>query len=148
MTDPCLGSSRHRKTHFLAKAILCLAKARKEIGEPLRVGVMAFTHAAIENLLAEIAHTMDFGLKEILLKKLKRVSTPRGEGLDVMGEAEIEILTGEDLWIVGGTVYSFEKVYKSGRLPGVDLLIVDGASQMKFGELALGINALARLAGS
>ncbi|MBE0669050.1 MAG: AAA family ATPase [Anaerolineales bacterium] len=134
------------KTHFLAKAVLSLAKARKEIGEPLRVGIMAFTHAAIENLLAEITgHAMDFGLQEILLKKLKRISTPRGEGLEIMGEAEVGILTGEDLWIVGGTVYSFEKVYKSGRLPGVDLLIVDEASQMKFGELALGINALAKV---
>jgi hypothetical protein len=132
------------KTHFLAKAILSLAKARKEIGEPLRVGIMAFTHAAIENLLAEITgHAMDFGLQKILLKKLKRISTPRGEGLDVMGEDEVEVLRCEDLWIAGGTVYSFAKVYKTDRLPGVDLLIVDEASQMKFGELALGINALA-----
>ena len=42
------------KTYFLARALLCLAEAYWRTNAVLRVGVTAFTHAAIENLLLEI----------------------------------------------------------------------------------------------
>ena len=43
------------KTYFLARALLCLAEAYWQADSVLRVGVTAFTHAAIENLLLAIA---------------------------------------------------------------------------------------------
>ena len=43
------------KTHFLASTILGLAAAHARAGQPFRVLVTAFTHAAIENLLRKIA---------------------------------------------------------------------------------------------
>jgi hypothetical protein len=43
------------KTHFLASAIVGLAAAHARAGLPFRVLVTAFTHAAIENLLRQLA---------------------------------------------------------------------------------------------
>jgi DNA replication ATP-dependent helicase Dna2 len=124
------------KTHFLAKAILSLTKARKEVGKGLRVAVTAFTHAAIENLLAEIQeHISAFDLDDSLaLYKLKHVSTPRGRGLKVLDERGVRSVFGNEFLVVGGTVYSFFKAEVEGEFP---LLIVDEASQMKFGEFAI-----------
>ena len=48
---------------------------------------------------------------------------------------------GEDFLIVGGTVYSFNKAGVDNQFP---VLIVDEASQMKFGELALGMKPLSK----
>ncbi len=129
------------KTYFLAKSILSLAKTRKEIGKGLRVALTAFTHAAVENLLAEIMeHIADFGLENSLaLYKLKHVSTPRGRGLEVLGEKEVEEVIDTQLIVIGGTVYSFYKADVEGLFP---LLIIDEASQMKIGEFALGSTPL------
>jgi hypothetical protein len=125
------------KTHFLAKAVLSLARARKLAGKGLRVAITAFTHAAIENLLAEINEcAAEFRLgKSLALYKLKHTSTPRGRGLRVLEERALREHLADELLVVGGTVYSFAKAAVEGEFP---LLIVDEASQMKFGELAIG----------
>lgn len=130
------------KTHFLAKAILSLAKTRKTKGLGLQVAVAAFTHAAIENILAEVQEQVAlFGLKEGLsLYKLKYVSTPRGQGLEVVEERALSDVMQEDLLVVGGTVYSFAKADVGSLFP---LLIIDEASQMKIGEFALALSPLA-----
>lgn len=124
------------KTHFLAKAILSLARARKKAGKGLRVAITAFTHAAIENLLAEIEEHIDiFGLKQSLaLYKLKHISTPRGRTLEVLDERGVREVLDTEFIVIGGTVYSFFKADVEGEFP---LVIIDEASQMKFGELAL-----------
>ena len=46
------------KTHFLASTILALDSAHAKSGQPFRVLVTAFTHAAIENLLRKIAESL------------------------------------------------------------------------------------------
>lgn len=132
------------KTHFLAKAILSLAKARKTKGLGLQVAVTAFTHAAIENILAEVKEQIaNFGLeKDLSLYKLKHASTPRGQGLEVIEEKALPNVMQEDLLVVGGTVYSFAKVDVGGFFP---LLIIDEASQMKIGEFALALTPLSAL---
>lgn len=129
------------KTHFLAKAILSLAKARKTQGQDLKVAVAAFTHAAIENILAEIQEQVAlFGLaKDLSLFKLKYVSTPRGQGLEVLDENRLLYVLQEELLVVGGTVYSFAKADTDGLFP---MLIIDEASQMKIGEFALALAPL------
>lgn len=130
------------KTHFLAKAILSLAKATQAQGRGLQVAVTAFTHAAIENILGEVQDQVAlFGLKKDLsLYKLKYVSTPRGQGLEVVEERALSAVMQEDLLVVGGTVYSFAKADVGGLFP---LLIIDEASQMKIGEFALALSPLA-----
>ncbi|MDM8537348.1 AAA domain-containing protein [Desulfobacterales bacterium HSG17] len=131
------------KTHFLAKAVLCLARTRKQENRQMKIAITAFTHAAIENLLEEIReNARAFSLaKGMPLYKLKYTSTPRGENLETLGENLLHFEMGEDILIVGGTVYSFNKAGVDNQFP---ILIVDEASQMKFGELALGMKPLAK----
>ncbi|MCP4349085.1 MAG: AAA family ATPase [Desulfobacterales bacterium] len=130
------------KTHFLAKAVLCMAEACKQENRQLRVAITAFTHAAIENLLEEICENIPvFGLKNsVSLFKLKQFSG-HGKSIKVLSEKALYKVMDEDILIVGGTVYSFQKTEIEEEFP---ILIVDEASQMKFGELALGMIPLAR----
>lgn len=104
------------KTHFLASALRGLTQANPR----LRVGVTAFTHAAIDNLLRKLpeAHRIQF--------------KPQATG-EVTAAAARE-LPG----IVGGTVY---QLHKAQRV--VDLLVVDEGSQLKLGEAALALGWLA-----
>lgn len=131
------------KTHFLAKSILCMARLCQDEKRPLRAAVTAFTHAAIENLLEEIrTHMPAFGLeKSLSLFKLKEASTPRGRLLKCLGENDLCYEMDAGLLVAGGTVYSFHKADVEGSFP---ILIVDEASQMKFGELSLAMKPLAR----
>ena len=130
------------KTHFLAKAILSMAKAAKDSGTKFRVAVTAFTHAAIENLLLEIREQAGlFGLnKELDIFKLKYAATSRGKDLTVIAEKGAWSTAG-DICVMGGTIYSFHKTGIAGAFP---MLVVDEASQMKFGELAMAWSVLAR----
>jgi len=131
------------KTYFLARALLCLAEAYWQAGYVLRVGVTAFTHAAIENLLQEIEDVAaQTGLGEFLqVRKLRGIRTPRGEGLGVLSEEEAAALAPEEPMVLGGTVYSLRKAREAG-MGEFDLLVVDEASQMTFGEFALAIPSL------
>ena len=132
------------KTHFLATALLSLIKARRAHGEPIRVGVTAFTHAAIENLLVKIQDSVDeFGLTAALpIYKLKSIRTPGGErSLEVLPHDRAETVVGYPALLLGGTVHSFGKLEKF--LPSLDVLVVDEASQMRPAELAMAISVLA-----
>ena len=132
------------KTYFLARALLCLAEAYWRTDTALRVGVTAFTHAAIENLLLEIeavAHATGLG-RCLLVYKLNARRTQRGEALHVLEDEQAAVLAPDEPVVLGGTVYSFRKAREAGLGP-LDLLIVDEASQMKFGELALALPSLA-----
>jgi hypothetical protein len=132
------------KTYFLARALLCLTEAYRQAGYVLRVGVTAFTHAAIENLLLEIEEVANnTGLGKFLsVYKLKDTHTQRGGNLRVLAESQTAALAPEEPVVLGGTVYSLHKAREAG-LEHFDLLIVDEASQMKFGEFALAIPSLA-----
>lgn len=126
------------KTHFLATAILSLVKARRAHGERIRVGVAAFTHAAVENLLVKVQASVDaFGLTAGLpIYKLRDIRTAGGErSLEVLPHDRAETVVGYPALLLGGTVHGFAKLEKS--LPSLDLLIVDEASQMRTAELAM-----------
>ena len=126
------------KTHFLATAILSLVKARRAHGERIRVGVAAFTHAAVENLLVKVQASVDeFGLTAGLpIYKLRDIRTPGGERcLEVLAHDRAETVVGYPALLLGGTVHGFARLEKS--LPSLDLLIVDEASQMRATELAM-----------
>ena len=129
------------KTHFLAKAILSMAKASLDSGKALRIAVTAFTHAAIENLLVEIReHAALFGLDgELDIFKLKYIATSRAQDLAAISEKEVWSI-GDGVCVIGGTIYSF---YKTGIIGDFPMLVVDEASQMKFGELAMAWGVLA-----
>ncbi|WP_332449361.1 bifunctional RecB family nuclease/DEAD/DEAH box helicase [Methanoculleus sp.] len=131
------------KTHFLANAILSLVRARRAHGERVRVGVAAFTHAAIENLLVKVQGSVDaFDLTTGLpIYKLKSLRTPGGERcLEVLPHDRADSVVGYPSLLLGGTVHSFAKLEKS--LPSLDLLVVDEASQMRPAELAMVLSML------
>jgi hypothetical protein len=127
------------KTHFLAQAILRIVMRLACRGETIRVGVAAFTHAAIENLLREIQDlAIEKGItQQCGVYKLKYCSTPRGETLTTILEENTWSIPQDSSVVVGGTVYSFFKAVSKAGFPAVDLLVIDEASQMKMGELAL-----------
>ncbi|MBK8964138.1 MAG: AAA family ATPase [Candidatus Competibacteraceae bacterium] len=131
------------KTYFLARATLSLVAAFAKRGRPLRVAITAFTHAAIENLLLEIRKQQaGLGLNDLALFKLKDLRTQRALALGLATACESKVVKrlGPAAGVVGGTVYSVQKIKKGEGL--FDALIVDEASQMKFGELALALSAL------
>lgn len=132
------------KTHFLATTLLSLIKASMMHGKPIRVGVTAFTHAAIENLLVKVHDSVDeFGLVAALpIYKLRSVKTPRGQRiLEVLPHDRADTVIGYPSLLLGGTVHSFDRLAKV--LPSLDLLVVDEASQMRPAELALATSVLA-----
>lgn len=122
------------KTHFLAHTIQTIAKARQG---RVRIAVSALTHAAIENLLFELQDMTagDFGL-DLSVCKLEKATSPKGHALLVLGHDVVKNMTRvPERFILGGTAQAFYK-YRSS-LPAFDLLVIDEASQMQFGELAL-----------
>lgn len=127
------------KTYFIAKALLRLAWARGGAGLGLRVAVAAFTHAAIENLLREI---LDIGQRDVSVPvyKLGHVVTPRGAGIELLEPSQVAS-SRAPLAVFGGTVYALHKAAEAGAAP-FDVLVVDEASQMKLGELALATSVL------
>jgi hypothetical protein len=132
------------KTHFLARALLRSIDAHRLGGVAQRVAVTAFTHAAVENLLAEIRDLRaEEGVREVDVFKLDGVRTTRGQGLRAVAAEEAANLPRGKSLLVGGTVYSLRKLMARG-CQTFDLLVVDEGSQLKLGELALGMTALGR----
>ena len=132
------------KTNCLARMLLCLAEAYWRDGAALRVGVTAFTHAAIEHLLLEIAkvaRATGFG-QCLSVYKLNGTRTQRGADLQTLDDSYAASLAPDTPVVLGGTVYSIRRAREAGLLP-FDLLIVDEASQMTFGAFALTIPSLA-----
>jgi hypothetical protein len=131
------------KTHFLAEAVLRLARARAATGAHLRVTVAAFTHAAIENLLAgivaQLAATADAPALRVV--KFGEPRSPKGESLKYLELDTATSLNGAAV-VVGSTVHGLRKLMDAAVEP-FELVIIDEASQMKFGELALASAALA-----
>ncbi len=131
------------KTHFLARSIICMMRNSRATGVPLRIGIVAFTHSAIENILVKVLTMLEeepFG--EVLhVYKLGSCRTPSGER-KLMPIAEVRSHEVVDLpyLVLGGTVYSFDKIrtYRDS----FDILVLDEASQMKFSELSLGMGLL------
>jgi DNA replication ATP-dependent helicase Dna2 len=129
------------KTYFLARAVGLLAAARRAAGQPLRVCVTAFTHAAIENLLdATSVAAGELGV-ELPVAKLGELRGAqgghRGGGqLSAISTARAARGAPGDVSVLGATVYELRRAAEQG-LPPCDLLVVDEASQLRLGELSL-----------
>lgn len=125
------------KTHFLASTIVALASAHARAGLPFRVLVTAFTHAAIENLLAKIAERRAARSVNLLLGKAKNWQSVN-PGVEVVAENDLGgWLTDAAQVVLGATVYSCVK--KRGDLPPFDLVVVDEASQVRVPESAIAV---------
>jgi len=128
------------KTRFLATAFLALADAHRVAGKPFRVLVCAFTHAAIENVLAKVAELGAQLTHPPAVGKVKELRRLAAE-VDLVGEK----LAGMLLWfdshrisMVGATVNACAKLLQGGELPPpFDLVILDEASQLKVADAAI-----------
>jgi DNA replication ATP-dependent helicase Dna2 len=128
------------KTHFLATTIIALAAAHARAGLPFRVLVTAFTHAAIENLLAKIAErrrAVGDEARDLLLGKAKNWQGVN-PGIEVVPETDLGgWLTDGERVVLGATVYSCLK--KREDLPPFDLVVIDEASQVRVPEAAIAV---------
>jgi DNA replication ATP-dependent helicase Dna2 len=128
------------KTHFLASTIVALSAAYARAGRPFRVLVTAFTHAAIENLLAKIAERREAMADEashLLLGKAKNWQGVN-PGIEVVPEIDLGgWLTDGAQVVLGATVYSCLK--KRQELPPFDLVVIDEASQVRVPESAVAV---------
>lgn len=125
------------KTHSLAAFLVAYARACLDAHTQVRVMVTAFTHAAVENLLAKVIEVAGDRFKpgQVLIGKVNEVR--RDHAIPVVSDADLTLGTDREtpVVILGTTVYQFFKLHE--RVPPFDILIVDEASQMKFGELSL-----------
>ena len=120
------------KTHFLSVTIAALA------AQGLRVAVTAFTHSAVEHLLAKLAGDQP----ELRVCKLGELKKPTLAVRSVApGDARYQPAGA----VLGGTVYGLERALKAGMSPA-DVLVVDdldlGATLSEQHELWAGLLAL------
>lgn len=132
------------KTTFLAAAILSLFRARQNQRGGIRILVTAFTHSAIENLLVKVqalVHDLPAGMG-VRVVKIDREETDRknGPASTTIDAIKAGLFSDDPALILGATAYGAYKA--SGFLAPFDLLIVDEASQLRFGELSLALAAL------
>jgi hypothetical protein len=119
------------KTHFLAAAIVGLAAAHARAGRPFRALVTAFTHAAIENLLRQVAARKG-------APRVGKAKYWQGNPTDVEVVPEADMadwLAGGGPAVLGATAYSCLK--QRGKLPAFDLVVIDEASQVRVPEAAV-----------
>jgi hypothetical protein len=132
------------KTHFLGQSLLAFAAAARAIGAPLRIGVTAFTHTAVDNVLwklASLAHAFDPSALDIV--KLGALAIRSSSAARDVREAPADgALPGSSaVTVVGATAFGLDK-YLRAENPPFDLLIVDEASQVRLAELLVSLRAL------
>ena len=138
------------KTTFLAKGLLALGRARAAAGLPMRVMVSALTHAAIENVLSAIVEECrEQGIADdLLIAKIDRWHgrERRPDGIITLriGDITADRLAERAIAVIGGTGYQLDRIPASDDRPGFDLFVVDEASQIRFPEIALGLDKLGR----
>jgi hypothetical protein len=136
------------KTTFLAKGLLALGRARAAAGLPMRVMVSALTHAAIENVLSAIVEECrEQGIADdLLIAKIDRWHgrERRPDGIITLriGDITTDRLASRAIAVIGGTGYQLDRIPASDEQPGFDLFVVDEASQIRFPEIALGLDKL------
>jgi len=137
------------KTQTLAAILLGYALAAQRDRLPLSILVTAFTHAAIDNLLAKIAslaRDLDLDSDTLRIARLRRgEEVESGEsdaGIELVpNEQMLSLLSGRSgTTIVGATVWGAvngvrEKRERIQRL--FDVVLIDEASQMRLPEAVL-----------
>ena len=134
------------KTHFLAMAILSLMEAHRQEGKKFRVIIHAFTHAASENVLAKIASLQQqhhLFHDELLLAKISEWKG--GNKPEIIQEITkknkiVPWIETHAHCVVAGTAWAYDKILTTTQEFGVELVVMDEASQIKVPEAAIGMN--------
>lgn len=128
------------KTHFLSHAIVSFAAAYIAQGIPVRIGVTAFTHTAAEHLLKGIAAAAAERTVPVSVHKLEKTSSA-SLSVPVLEIGAAVAMPRRGAQVLGCTAHSIRKAIENGMLP-FDVLVVDEASQVRMGDLALATLAL------
>jgi DNA replication ATP-dependent helicase Dna2 len=124
------------KTHFLAMTVLAMLEAHRRAGRPYRVLVTAFTHTAIDNLLAKIRELQEqFGIVggRFAVRKAMRDGVAPVLTIDPKGVSAF--CSSFDLAVVGATIWQARKTEPD--VVSYDLVVVDEGSQLKVTEAAM-----------
>jgi DNA replication ATP-dependent helicase Dna2 len=130
------------KTHFLALTILNLMATSYKVGVPFRVCVSAFTHNAIDNVLARVRS---------LLEVAKGVKDEDRSGwrdlLAIVRAADCESLSkvlAQDYVVVGATCWALHRglLDDASVAPIFDMVLVDEGSQVPVADGAIVVSCL------
>lgn len=126
---PVQGPPGSGKTYTGAEMVL------EQIRRGRRVGITAFTHKAIVNLLDEIlAHAARTGVQLRVIRKLERDEDPQGKPYRCTGRAETvaDALALGEVQLAAGTSWMWAREELDGL---VDTLFVDEAGQMSLANV-------------
>eukprot|EP00026_Physarum_polycephalum_P000356 Phypoly_transcript_00356.p1 GENE.Phypoly_transcript_00356~~Phypoly_transcript_00356.p1 ORF type:complete len:1651 (+),score=274.07 Phypoly_transcript_00356:129-5081(+) len=128
------------KTHFLALSILILLETHRRLNIPYTIGVTAFTHIALEHLLAKLSSLQEIASKSFSIIKLGGVTTQEGSVANISskdpGKEGIEPGTLPPHCVVGGTVWRLRKAFRPhGDV--LDCLVIDESTQLPVLEASI-----------
>ena len=140
------------KTYCLKAMIAALARGRSGCHSRMRILITAFTHDTVNQLLSKVQEALEawgaVHAEDVEIYKLEKYAS---SGAPPPADFTIPILSVKNLdrghglrnlpvLIVGGTMHAFRKIQNDERQ--YDLLVVDEASQVKWGELSLALHHL------
>ncbi|MDY0164887.1 ATP-binding protein, partial [Desulfobotulus sp.] len=148
------------KTHLLGWIIIALILCAHDAGTPLRIGISALTHQAIDTVLKKIARLVNEHLPGGKFPgrcvKWGEDKSPGAEGAEgaetslsghcpgmkVEYTKDAHGLSGHPWLILGGTGYGFYSLFnskKKGFPPALDWVIFDEASQLAMPQALLSL---------
>ncbi|MEQ8189010.1 MAG: AAA domain-containing protein [Candidatus Eremiobacterota bacterium] len=134
------------KTHFIAAALLCILEAHRLTDRPFKIFLSAFTHTAISNCLKKIVQlndSLNIWKEEFALAKLGRSNEEKSGILEVKSEEGFDYICNNSRCILGGTVYSTNKMFtEADEDTPFDMVVIDEGSQLRVPESLLAISRL------
>ena len=132
---PIQGPPGSGKTWLGARIVTDIVRAGRAHGEPRTVGIAAFSHAAIGNLLEAVAvHAEEEGIPLRILQKCEEDQRANADGIECTNQnAVVEArLRDGSVDIVAGTAWFWAR---PGAVGTLDTLVVDEAGQVSLANL-------------
>ncbi|KAG2188163.1 hypothetical protein INT44_000914 [Umbelopsis vinacea] len=131
------------KTHFLALFVVWYLTYFAD--KSVRIGITAYTRAAVHNLLLRIAQVQRQrgGANFSLISMVRKVPKEPVEGMISCQASSLNRHLGKGAAVIGGTVWDWSKVRQTWPSEaGCDIFIIDEASQLLVSDAAIGIEML------
>ncbi|KAI8578590.1 hypothetical protein K450DRAFT_246575 [Umbelopsis ramanniana AG] len=131
------------KTHFLALFVVWYLTYLAD--KSVRIGITAYTRAAVHNLLQRIAQVQRQrrGANFKLISMVRKVPKEPVEGMIYCQASSLNRHLGKGAVVIGGTVWDWSKVRQTWPSEaGCDIFIIDEASQLLVSDAAIGIEML------
>ena len=132
---PIQGPPGSGKTWLGARIVTDIVRAGRADGRPRTVGIAAFSHAAIGNLLEAVAaHAEEEGIPLRILQKCEEDQRANADGIECTNQnAVVEArLHDGSVDIVAGTAWFWAR---PGAVGALDTLVVDEAGQVSLANL-------------